>query len=176
MKNIFLIGYRCTGKSCVGKALSAAIGWSFVDADIELVRENKMNIHDMVEKHGWPFFRNKERAIIKKLSGLSRQVVATGGGVVLDADNIAEMKQSGVVIWLRAKPETVKRRILQDEQSKALRPALTAKGLIEEIEEMLSFRASFYERAMDFFIETDDIGIDAVCALALGKIRKMGFI
>ncbi len=171
-----MIGYRCTGKSCVGKALSSAIGWLFVDADAVMARESKMTINAMVEKHGWPFFRNKERKIIKKLSGLSGQVVATGGGAVLDAGNIAEMKKNGVIVWLKAKPETIKQRILQDIQSKDLRPALTPKGMVEEIEETLSLRAPLYESAMDFFIETDDASIDAVCALVLAKIREMGFI
>jgi shikimate kinase len=172
MSNIFLIGYRCTGKSCVGKTLASAIGWTFVDADTELVRENKMTINDMVERHGWSFFRDQERRIIKKLCTLDRRVVATGGGAVLDPKNIAGMRRNGVVVWLKASPETVKRRILQDKQSKALRPALSAKGLIEEIEEILSLRTPLYESAMDFFIETDDRDIDGVCRLVREKIKE----
>ena len=59
--NIFLIGYRCTGKTSVGKFLATTLGWSFVDADSRLVEKYGMTIKEIVDKQGWEAFRKKER-------------------------------------------------------------------------------------------------------------------
>ncbi|NJL60378.1 MAG: shikimate kinase [Desulfobacteraceae bacterium] len=101
--NIFLIGFRCTGKSSVGKALAQRLTYPFKDADEELVAESGVSITDMVAKHGWPFFREQERDIIHRLSLSDNRVIATGGGVILDPDNIRDMKHNGFVMWLKGK-------------------------------------------------------------------------
>ena len=180
MKNLFLIGYRCTGKTSVGRSLAAASDWPFLDADSELVRECGMTIDVMVEKYGWPFFREKERCIIKKLSALGNRVVATGGGVVLDPRNVKLLKETGVVVWLRASAETIKQRILEDRMTESQRPALTskglAKGLLEEIDETLHNRAPLYRDAMDFRIDTDEFSIDEVCRIIVDNIRATGLL
>jgi len=176
MRNIFLIGYRCTGKTSVGKTLAAAIGWGFIDADAELVKDCGLTINAIVEKHGWPFFREKERVVIKKVCALGMHVVATGGGAVLASENVTFMKKNGVAIWLRATPETIRKRILCDKNTKDLRPALTSKGLIEEIKDVLARRNPYYQTAMDFFVDTDGIGIDEVCGCVLGELTEMGIV
>ena len=173
MMNIYLIGYRCTGKSSVGKSLAKILGWSFIDADIELVKEHGMTISEIVATQGWESFRKKEKAVIKKLSSLDKHVIATGGGAILDEENVKNMKKSGVSIWLRANPETVKDRILKDETTEDLRPSLTSKGLMEEIEETLIYRNPFYEKAMDFFVDTDNLDIENVCLIIQKKLNTM---
>jgi shikimate kinase len=169
--NIFLIGYRCTGKTSVGKLLAEKLERSFVDADSRLVEEYGMAIKDMVAAQGWDAFREKERIILKGICALDRQVVATGGGVILNNNNVTDMKNSGIVVWLRATPETIKKRIVQDEKTEDQRPALTAKGLIEEIEETLLNRNPLYENAMNFVVDTDVLSIDEICDIVVKKMN-----
>jgi shikimate kinase len=173
MMNIYLIGYRCTGKSTVGKLLAKNIGWIFLDADIELVNEHGITISEIVTAEGWESFRKKEKEVLKRLSSLDRHVIATGGGAILDEENVINMKNSGISIWLRATSETIKDRILQDETTEDSRPSLTSKGLIEEIEETLIYRKPFYEKAMDFFVDTDDIDIENVCLIIQKKLTRI---
>ena len=77
MKNIFLIGYRCTGKSSVGKALAHMLNRPFVDADVELAQKYGMTIAEIVAQKGWDCFRKMEKNVIKNICNLSQQVVAT---------------------------------------------------------------------------------------------------
>lgn len=169
--NIFLIGYRCTGKTSIGKSLARMLEWSFVDADLELVDKHGMTISEIVSKEGWSSFREKEKAIIKRLSALDKHVVATGGGVILDIENVEQLKKSGTIIWLKATPETIKERILQDQNTEELRPSLTSKGLVEEIKETLLDRKPLYESAMDFSVDTDNRSIDDICGRIIEGLK-----
>ncbi|MDI6688217.1 MAG: shikimate kinase AroL [Desulfobacterales bacterium] len=169
--NIFLIGFRCTGKTCVGKSLAQTFGWSFIDADLELVDRYGMTIAEIVSKEGWSSFRAKEKAVLKEIGALDKHIVATGGGVILDIENVELMKNSGTIIWLKATPETIKERILQDQNTEELRPSLTSKGLVEEIEETLSNRKPLYESAMDFSVDTDNRSIDDICGRIIRKLK-----
>ena len=155
--NLFLIGYRCSGKTTIGKSIAKTIGWSFVDSDIWVIKACGKSIQDIIDTEGWNAFRRLEHSIIKQICTNDRQVVATGGGVVLDADNVKAIKNSGMVVWLDASAETIRKRMVEDRNSKHFRPALTDRGRIEEIEDMLSQRNPYYMSASDFFIHTDDL-------------------
>ena len=172
--NIFLIGYRCTGKSVIGRSLSNKLAWPFIDADLELIEEYGMTISEIVKKFGWDQFRKLERAIIKKASQKDKYVVATGGGAVLDSKNVERMKRNGVLIWLKAAPKTIKKRMSADKNTEDMRPSLTSKGILQEIEETLLNRYSHYESAMDFYIDTDDLGINAICDIILEEMSHYG--
>lgn len=169
--NLFLIGYRCTGKSSVGRLLAATLGRLFVDTDLQLVAENRLSIREIVESRGWDAFRRLERSVLKQVCSMDRQVVATGGGVVLDALNIELMKESGRVIWLKATPDTVKIRMMQDRTSDGFRPALTAKDSISEIDQTMVQRQPLYQRAMDFAVNTDQHGIQEICDIIIGNLK-----
>ena len=81
------------------------------------------------------------------------------------------MKESGRVIWLRASPETIKTRMMQDQASEALRPALTSTDSISEIEETLAEREPLYKHAMDFAVDTDHRGVDEICDVIIGCLK-----
>ncbi|OQX26239.1 MAG: hypothetical protein BWK80_11555 [Desulfobacteraceae bacterium IS3] len=170
--NIFLIGYRCTGKTSAGKALAEKLGQTFADSDSEIVKEQGMSVAEMVSAQGWDFFREKEQLVIRRLCAGDRQVLATGGGVILNPENVKNMRQSGIVVWLKALPETIKQRILNDEATSHLRPSLTAKGLTEEIEDVLSIRTPLYEGAMNFSVDTDQAGIDEICRIIIARVGR----
>ena len=134
-----------------------------MDTDRMIVEATGTSIAQMVDKNGWPFFREQERQAMKTVSAMDRQVVATGGGIVLDARNVSAMKHSGMVIWLTASEKTIEERMLADDATAGNRPSLTGQGLIGEITSVLSERRPFYEMAADFTIDTDQEKIAAIC-------------
>ena len=169
--NIFLIGYRCTGKTSVGRSLAKRLKRLFFDTDLELVKEQGLNISDIVGKRGWAAFREMEKQVIQRTCERDDQVVATGGGAVLDEDNVKRMKDSGVIVWLKADIKTIQKRIIEDSATRDFRPALTSKGSLEEIQETLLGRNPYYEKAMDFFVDTDFMDIDTVCDTVIKRIK-----
>ncbi|MEE4263410.1 MAG: shikimate kinase [Desulfobacteraceae bacterium] len=171
LHNLFLIGYRCTGKSTVGRSLAGKLSRSFVDTDALVATQQHMSIREIVDIHGWDRFREMEHLVLKNVCCRGGQVVATGGGIVLNDENVMRMKKSGKIIWLGARPETIKARMLQDKGTRDFRPALTLNGSIYEIEETLKSREPLYKKAMDFFVDTDEHAIREVVEIILEKIR-----
>ena len=98
-------------------------------------------------------------------------VIATGGGAILNPDNITDMKNSGFVVWLKATARTIRYRILLDKITETQRPALTDKGLLEEIEDLLAIRNPLYEKAMDMSVETDTPDADGICDIILKNFK-----
>ncbi|MEW6674233.1 MAG: shikimate kinase [Thermodesulfobacteriota bacterium] len=168
--NIFLIGYRCTGKTSVGIALSQKLGLAFVDTDERLLKAEGITIAEMVDRKGWEYFRRREKEIIQSICALDGQVVATGGGAVLDPANVKAMKSSGRLVWLQAGPETIRKRMLGDDRTGDQRPALTCQSATDEIESILKDRMSYYRKAMDFSVDTDDRSIGEICGLVVKRL------
>ena len=168
--NLFLIGYRCSGKTTIGKSIAMTIDWPFVDSDLLVIKESGKSIKDIVDTEGWDAFRHMERSALKQICTDDRQVVSTGGGVVLDEANIQAMKTSGMVVWLDATAETIQKRMRQDKNTGNFRPALTDKGRIEEIEGMLLKRNPYYESASDFYIGTDDVPVSEITKRIIKKL------
>ena len=171
--NIFLIGYRCTGKTTVGKSIALMTDRPFVDSDTPVIKASGRSIRKIIDTEGWEAFRCKERSVMRRICLNDRQVVATGGGVVLCADNVVTMKNTGIIIWLRASARTIKERILRDENTEDLRPALTNKGLVGEIKEILLKRSPYYESASNFYIHTDGIPVAEITQTIMHKIKEM---
>jgi len=174
LENIFLIGYRCTGKSSVGRLLGMKLDWPFIDTDPLLVSESGISIKEIVEKHGWETFRRMEHAIVNQVCILDRRVVATGGGVVIDSANVNLMRNNGKIVWLKARPETIESRMALDQGTDAFRPSLTNKDPFSEIEQTLLEREPLYRQAMDVCVETDERGIDVICNEIAQKLVKLG--
>jgi shikimate kinase len=160
--NIYLIGYRCTGKSTVGRWLADRLGWEFVDSDEEIVRTHGMTIQHIVAAQGWQGFREKEKRVMERICALDRCIVGTGGGVVLDEDTVRRMQETGVVFWLQAGPETIRQRMKKDEAAGPLRPSLTSTAADQEVEEVLLQREPLYRHGAEFEIETDGLSPEAV--------------
>ncbi len=174
--NIFLIGYRCTGKTVVGQQLARRLDLSFVDADRELVGRTGTSIDEMVSKKGWGFFRSQEQSVLERLCRAGGIVVATGGGVVLEAENVRVMKNSGVLIWLKAASDTIKKRMTTDSSTGAFRPKLTDKGVVEEIETVLSQRIPLYQSAADLAVDTDNLAVAAIADDIVEKMENSGYV
>ena len=150
---VFLIGYRCTGKTTVAKLLAGRLGWKAVDADHVLEAQQGRTIQQIFADEGEPGFRNREHAVLRELCWLERKVVATGGGVVIRPENRKRMKESGVVVWLTADVETICRRLDEDASTEARRPPLTVGGRAE-VEELLRTREPLYRELAQFTVDT----------------------
>jgi shikimate kinase len=162
MNNLFLIGYRCTGKTSAGKTLAAKLGLTFVDSDRVITTEIGCSIAEFIAANGWAAFRETERKVMARLSEMDRQVVAAGGGTVIVTENVVRMRSSGKVIWLRASPDAIRQRMQADAGSAANRPPLTGQGSLEEIAAVLDERKHLYADAAHQSIDTDDLNTDEV--------------
>lgn len=98
--NIALIGMPASGKTSVGKVLSERLNKTFVDSDSKIVKTENKNIPDIFAESGEAYFRNVEKKVIKELSMLNSQVVSTGGGVILNPENIENLKGNSRVYFL----------------------------------------------------------------------------
>lgn len=168
--NIYLIGYRCTGKSTVGRELAGQGGLSFYDTDEVIAAGQQRRIAQIVADRGWDHFRELEKKALRQLSTKGASVVATGGGIVLQPANIACMQTSGTIIWLRAELHTIMARLLQDPATADSRPALTRQSLEEEVRATLAARLEHYRRAADLSVRTDSSRPDDIAARILAML------
>jgi shikimate kinase len=157
--NLVLIGYRGTGKSVVAAALARKLAMRAVSLDAEIEREAGLSIPEIVERHGWPRFRDLEAEITARFSALDNLILDTGGGVVLRERNVTNLAHNGRIFWLKASVETIVTRI----QDSTNRPSLTgARSFVEEIAEVLAERLPRYRAAAHHEIDTDRLSVDEV--------------
>ena len=148
--NLILIGYRATGKSAVGRLLAHWLGWPFLDTDALVEKRAGRTIDEIVKTHGWDEFRRLEKETVAAVCQADRQVIATGGGVILDPENIEQLRRAGSVIWLQADINDIEERL---KQSRA-RPSLTGGDTISEAAQVLAERLPAYQRAAHLQIDT----------------------
>jgi shikimate kinase len=168
---IFLIGPRGSGKTTIACALASQLGWSWVDADAELERAAGRSIREVFAAEGESVFREHEAAVLRELAERSRCVVATGGGVVLRADN-REVLRRGWVVWLNADADSLWQRLQGDDCTTRQRPALTALPPLEEIIEVLCVREPLYAACADHRVETAGRDVDAIIVEIMTILRR----
>jgi len=155
--HLVLVGAMGAGKSTVGSALSDALGRPFVDADEVLSAETGQSVADMFAILGEPAFRALEVAVMADLLAVDEPaVVATGGGVVLDADTRAALRRQDTV-WLRAEPATLARRV----GSGAGRPLLD-RDPAGTVERLAAERAPLYEDVATLILDVDGLSVAQV--------------
>ncbi|MDD3806929.1 MAG: shikimate kinase [Candidatus Marinimicrobia bacterium] len=165
---LFLVGMMGTGKTVVGKALASALNYDFIDLDVYLEKKTKRTISEIFQTNGEEVFRNMERDIKKDPFFIaSNQVIATGGGFPLDAENLVWMKQKGIVIWLIAKPETIYQRIKHSNN----RPLLPQPLNLSHIQELIAKRTFVYKQA-NYYIQTDNKSVKEIVQEILKKIDE----
>lgn len=153
--NIFLTGYRGTGKSTVASRIAGQLGWDWLDTDDQVELRAGCSIAELFAAEGEDRFRQLEHDVIVEACAAQEQVVALGGGAVIAARNREALCGHGPIIWLRAELDTIVDRLAADKQSQSRRPDLTSQGGREEIRELLQSRHAVYQAASDFEIATD---------------------
>ena len=153
--NIYLIGYRGSGKTTVARHLATMLWWNWLDADPHLEQRAGRSIREIFAAEGEAGFRDLESKVVTELSAYSQLVVALGGGAVLREENRKVLKASGKCVWLKATPELLWSRIEADPTTTERRPNLTSQGGVEEVRRLLAERAPLYEQSADLTVETD---------------------
>jgi len=170
-RNLVLIGYRATGKTSVGARLARILDRPFVDLDQVLVQEAGRSIAEIVARGGWEDFRRREKALVARLGARKGQVLATGGGAVLDPENVRVLRETGVIIWLTATPGVIQARLTQDQPRDQSRPSLTGGDTIREVEEVLRVRQPMYQAAAQVIIDTTGLSLPQVVEQVLAALK-----
>ena len=171
---VVLIGYRATGKSTVGRILSAKLKITFWDADSLVEKSMAMPVKEIVALHGWDFFRAKEKETIKTLTQKGACVIATGGGVVLAQENVNMLKQAGLIIWINAPLQDIVDRLKKDARNGAIRPQFTSGNIIQETIDIMRQRLPLYESATDYTVDTLNKNAEEVAEEIYQYLRKSG--
>lgn len=170
--NIVLIGYRCSGKTGVGKILACKLGKDFMDTDTLIEKRAGCSIEGMVSKSRWDHFRMIEKEIIERVSKNSNLVIATGGGAVMDEENVINLKRNGRIIWLKGDPDILKERMEKTQREGHNRPSLTGVDVSEEIRHMLYLRTPLYEQAASHVVDTSALNMEEVAASIMEALPK----
>jgi shikimate kinase len=173
--NLILIGFRCSGKTTIGRLLAEKLGLDFVDVD-DLVEENAgKSISELWEEHGESAFRAYESCAVADVSRMDNLVVALGGGAATRYRNLRCLRRKGTFILLEADNEAICSRMEADPSTKSRRPSLRGKQqpLRLAVEEETASRRSCYLSAADFVISTTgklkEMVVDEVLSLLSTK-------
>lgn len=151
--NVVVFGFMGVGKTTVGRLLAPRLGYRFVDTDAEAEREAGMRIAEVFADRGEPAFREIERRVITRLSRGDAQIIALGGGAVLDPRNVDELRRGGRMILLTASPEEIGLRTRGD----ASRPLLAGADKLARIRALLDERRDRYLAAADMVVDTNGV-------------------
>ncbi len=150
IRNLVLTGFMGTGKSSVGRLAAAQLQYSFVDTDALVEAKAGKNIARIFAQDGETAFRDLERQVVLELAGRDRAVISTGGGLVVDPENLASLKEHALVVCLCASPETIYERTRYTSH----RPLLRQADPLARIRQLLAEREPFY-RQSDVLLSTD---------------------
>lgn len=157
MKNIVLVGFMGTGKSVVGQALARRFQCPFVDVDAAIESAQGRPIRKIFAEDGEAAFREAERAMIAQVASRDGQVIAAGGGAVMDDANRAALAKTGWLVWLKAEPDAILQRI----GNPASRPLLAVDDPKGRMLELLALREATYATA-DAAIDTTSRTVEQV--------------
>lgn len=166
-ENIILIGFMGTGKTAVGRRLASILHMNFYDTDQEIENVTGMTIEQLFKKHGEVRFRSEETLMVNKLAKKKGCIIATGGGMVLDSNNINTLRETGNLICLTARPEVIYERVKRRNN----RPLLKKGDTYENIITLLKEREGLYN-CSDFMIETSDLSFEEIINKILSFVNK----
>lgn len=157
MKNLVLVGFMGSGKTAVGKRIAERLGLTFVDMDAEIERKAGRKISEIFAHEGESYFRFLERREAMELVKKQDQVIATGGGVVLDPDNLKDFRGTGVVVCLWVDGEAAYERT----KRAAHRPLLQGEDPRKRIEDLLQKRQPLYQQ-IENVVDTRSRSLDTI--------------
>jgi len=132
-----------TGKSSVGRLVADQLRFNFLDTDEAIEACAGKSIREIFAQEGEAAFRERERAIVAELGGHKNTVIATGGGLVANEENLASLKRHALVVCLWASPETIWERV----RNQTHRPLLHDPDPLAKIRQLLIDRQPYYRQA-----------------------------
>ena len=166
--NVALFGFMGVGKSAIGRMLAEKLGLSFVDLDEEIVSRTRRSIESIFEEDGEERFREIERVVTKEYSALDGQVIACGGGTVIDPQNLDNLRRSSRMVLLTAEPEVILERV---EAEGDARPLLNVDDRLGKIRSLLSKRWPRYIEAADIIIDTSEYTPQVVVSIIIENLE-----
>ena len=151
---VYLVGFMAAGKTTVARALARRLDWRAVDIDELIEAQEHQSIADIFARHGEPYFRTVERAVLADQLAARHVVVATGGGTFVDPQNRAAINADGVSVWLDAPLDRVIARLPADGR----RPLAADRG---EFERLYQTRRDAY-RLAHVRLDAGRAGVDAL--------------
>ena len=168
-RTLILCGFMATGKSSVGKRLAVMLDYDFLDMDAAIETEEGVSIPQIFSSRGEAAFRMLESRMVERIEGLSRCVIATGGGTIVNPQNLEKLKRCGILINLTADIQTILLRAGSGDD----RPMLREGDRSERIRMLMEQRAAAYAQA-DMAIDTSSLTIDEVAQLIVERLRVIG--
>ena len=167
--SIVLIGFMGVGKTVVGKALAEKLDKRFVELDSLIEQKAGKSIPEIFQHDGEVAFRELEIEVTKEVAGEKNLVIACGGGIVLNKINIDRLRKGAIIVYLTASPYALLKRV---QGKRAKRPLLNTPDKALTIQELLTFREPFYERAADIKVNTSKLDIDSVVEQIISKVKE----
>jgi len=164
---IFLIGPMGAGKTTIGKQLAQALGMTFNDSDQEIQRRTGVDIPTIFEYEGEEGFRQREQQVIDELTQRDNQVLATGGGAVLRAENRQHLSARGIVFYLSCSAEQQYERTYRDRN----RPLLQTEDPLARLKALMEVREPLYLSTADYTVSTEGRSASAVVNEILETVR-----
>ena len=164
--NLVFIGPTGAGKSCIGYLLSTRLGLDFVDSDTLIESQLGMSISEIFAQHGEQGFRAFECAQLSALLTKERQIIATGGGAVLNESLRRAIHCRGYVIYLAVAIKTQIARLTEDQT----RPLIMAANRALVLAQMDRVRSPLYRAIADLTLHTDSLSVIAAASLLQKKI------
>jgi len=130
------------------------------------------SIEMIISRHGWDYFREIEKRLIEEVSRGDNLVIATGGGVVMDKENVKNLKKNGWIVWLKGESEVLKARMENEHKANKIRPSLTGADPLEEIKQIMEVRAPLYEQAANLVVDTTTLSLMEVASLIIKALPK----
>jgi shikimate kinase len=173
-----LIGYRGSGKSTVGRLVAEHLAWTLLDTDERVTAAAGKSIKEIFQQHGEAHFRRLESEQVAGIGLLRRHVISLGGGAVLaEANRNAIAAAAGAVVYLRAHPAALWKRIQDDPATAVKRPNLTAlAGGIDEIRALLQQREPIYRQLASAEIDVSDLTPQQSAAAVLQIVRDLKLV
>jgi len=152
-RSIILIGMPGCGKSALGRRLAPRLDLPFVDVDEEIERAAGKSIKEIFADHGEAYFRDGERRVIARLLASGPQVLATGGGALLNEETRANIRRSGVSVWVKADVSLLVRRVTK----RSTRPLFEGRDAETVVRDLMEARYPIYAAVADIVVESRDV-------------------
>jgi shikimate kinase len=157
MENIALVGFMAVGKSAVGRNLARRLRRRFVDLDGLIEKTEGCKVREIFARHGEGYFRDLEKKMLNEVLARPGQVIATGGGIVMDEENLRLLQEKSRLVGLTASTEALLSRLGKNSK----RPLLKGGDVRARVEELLRARQHRYAQAK-ITIDTSGLTIDQV--------------
>ncbi len=155
---VALVGLRGAGKSTVGAALGARLGWNFVELDRRIEQDSGLSLQALFELHGESHVRHVEARVLSEVVNVGPVVIACGGGIVTSHATWAFLRERALTVWLKASPQDHWDRVRAQGDERPMAQRTSARA---ELEALWSARAPLYESAA-VCVDTSGIAADAV--------------